>query len=406
MYLHKEYYFMDTNIYDVILPLLRSAIWGEETFPFTIDENIDWKEVNKELRVQTIQYLPIDILSRVDKDNCVQYYKDTARALHSWHTIMQEQQALYQLLQNENIPFVILKGAAADYYYPKPLYRCMGDIDFIVKPEDFDRTAKCLEANGYQLIGQENPRHIEYEKNGVLFELHHYFGILRDHDASALLNDRIYKGISERSENKIDNLSFPMLPPLENGLVLLTHIDQHMEDGLGFRQILDWMFFIDREMTDDFWNESFAPAVEQIGLKTLALTVTNMCKLHLGLTKELSFCQTADPSLCDDLLQYIIDQGNFGRKRGRLHNSTTNMLTISDIPSFFITLQKRGLENWKITKKYSFLKPFAWIYQICRCIRLGLMRERPFKKLKEDYLKSKDQKIFLEQLGVTRRFGR
>jgi hypothetical protein len=82
------------------------------------------------------------------------------------------------------------------------------------------------------------------------------------------------------------------------------------------------------------------------------------------------------------------------------------MLTISDVPSLFITLQKRGLENWKLTKKHAFLKPFAWIYQICRCIHQGLTREHPFKQLKEDYIQSKAQAIFLERLGVTRRFGK
>ena len=258
---------MNTNVYDVILPLLRSSIWGEEKFPFTCPTDVNWDEVNKELRAQTLHFLPTNILTRVDPKNCVQYYQNAATALRSWNHIMQEQQELYALLQKENIPFVILKGAAADIYYPEPIYRCMGDIDFIVKPEDFHRTTKCLEKNGYQLIGQENQRHVEYQKNGALFELHHYFGILSDNDMSLWLNNKIYGEIDQSEEHTINAFSFPMLPPLVNGLVLLTHIDQHIEDGLGFRQILDWMLFVDREMTDIFWNEAFAPAVEQIGCK-------------------------------------------------------------------------------------------------------------------------------------------
>ena len=85
---------MNTNVYEIILPLLRSAIWGEEKFPFTCPADVDWDEVNKELRTQAIHYVPTNILSRVDNKNCVQYYQNTAVALRSWNHIMQEQQVL------------------------------------------------------------------------------------------------------------------------------------------------------------------------------------------------------------------------------------------------------------------------------------------------------------------------
>lgn len=393
---------MNTNLYDIIFPLLRSALWGEEKYPFTCEADVDWKAINHELKAQTIHYLPIDILSQRDLANYSQYLQQGAHALQNWYTLMQEQQDLYTLFQKESIPFVVLKGAAADYYYPTPYYRCMGDIDIIVKPEDFDQAAKCMENNGYEIYDCANKRHNEYKHNDAIIELHRRFSFLKDKETDLWMDQMIYTAIDHAQIVHIDGFSFPMLPSLENGLVLLTHINQHMEKGLGFRQIIDWMLYVDKEMTDEFWNAYFCPIAEKIGLKTLAITTTFLCQRYLGLAKELKFCQEADPALCEALLEYIIDQGNFGQKKGAKGNAAVNVLTIKDIPTFFILLQKRGLRTWKTLKKYPFLKPFAWFYQICRYARMGLQRKNPFRKLKEEYVQSKIRDDFFTRLGVAR----
>ena len=393
---------MDTKVYEIILPLLRSGIWGEEKFPFTCPAEVDWDEVYKELRAQTVHYLHTNILRRVDEKNSIKYHQNTAVALRSWIRIMQAQQNLYALLQKENIPFVILKGAAVDIYYPEPIYRCMGDIDFIVKPEDFDRTAKCLEENGYELIDANHARHYEYKKDNILLEMHHHFSVLNDTDSEIWQDNLIMNAIDHASCETIYDFTFPMLPPLENGLVLLTHINQHMENGLGLRQIIDWMLYVDREVTDDFWNTSLGPATERIGLKTLAITVTKMCQIYLGLTKELEFMQEADVVLCNELMEYIMEQGNFGRKRGNQGNTAIQTLGINNIFSLWKILQEKGLQNWTATQTYPFLRPFAWIYQIGRYIHLGFKRKKPLKQLKDDYLMGKYQDDFFNRLGVTR----
>lgn len=392
---------MNANLYDIIFPLLRTALWGKETYPFSCESDVDWEAVNQELKEQTIHHLPIDILGEVDVANSLSYLQQGGAALQSWYRLMQEQQALFDLFQKEHIPFVVLKGSAADCYYPNPYYRCMGDIDIIVRPDDFERAAACMEASGYAL-DSANPRHKEYKHNRVIIELHRLFSFLKDQETDLWMDQMIYAAIDRAQIVSMDSFSFPMLPPLENGLVLLAHINQHMEKGLGFRQIIDWMLYVDKEMTDAFWNTQFAPIAERIGLKTLAITVTFLCQKYLGLSKELTFCKDADPDLADALLEYIIEQGNFGQKKGVKGNAAANVLSFKDIPTFFSLLQKRGLRTWELLKKYPFLKPFAWLYQICRYIKLGLQRKNPFRKLKEEYAESKIRDEFFTRLQVTR----
>ena len=36
------------------------------------------------------------------------------------------------------ISFITFKGYASAYYYPQPIYRPMGDVDFIVSPENYN----------------------------------------------------------------------------------------------------------------------------------------------------------------------------------------------------------------------------------------------------------------------------
>ena len=81
------------------------------------------------------------------------------------------QQKLIRLLKDHQIPFVILKGTAAAYYYPNPDYRAMGDIDFMVREEDFLPTITLLEQNGYihSHDHEDNDRHESFEKDGIHF---------------------------------------------------------------------------------------------------------------------------------------------------------------------------------------------------------------------------------------------
>lgn len=51
---------------------------------------------------------------------------------------MKEQQNQLMVLENNGIPVVVLKGASAATNYPTPKYHCIGDIDIIVCPADFE----------------------------------------------------------------------------------------------------------------------------------------------------------------------------------------------------------------------------------------------------------------------------
>lgn len=386
-----------------MLALLRSSLWGDSFCPEFPDDT-DWPAVYQELRHQTVEGLVIEDLIRLDPARKGGYFQQTTRKLSFFFSLIGVQQELCELLQSNGIPVAVLKGSAAAVYYPKPSYRTMGDIDLIVLPQDFDRANQLLSDHGCQAVDHDNYRHTEWRYKGILIELHRYFSVFKNDAISRQMDAIIYDGIPNADTISLENYSFPMLPRLANGIVLLEHISHHMEHGLGLRQIIDWMLFVDRELDDTWWHSEFRSAAQSIGLETLAITTTRMCQMYLGLRNDLTWCQPAEESLCHDLMGYVLEQGNFGRKKGTDHNKTIFVLTAaSDLPHFLKLLHRHGLHNWKATQKHPWLRPFAGVYQVGRYIHLGLKRENPFQSFCTAAHQSRSQDEFFDRLGVVRR---
>lgn len=386
---------------EAIFSLLKTSLWGDARFPLPDLDGTDWTAVFAELRYHAIQNLAVDQLAKADPSHKGQYLKSAMTGFSHWYRLMGVQQDVCRLLKKAGIPCAVLKGAAASSAYPNPAHRSMGDVDLIVKPEDFDR-AYALLIQDAEFIG-ENYRHKELRKNGIIIELHRAFSTFSDPQKRTLLDGWIFEGIDAAHPVSLEGYAFPMLPMQPHGLVLLEHINVHMESGLGLRQIIDWMMFADRNLSDEIWTATFAPRVQQLGLENLALTVTRMCQLYLGLRNDLTFCHSADDPLCRELMAHILKQGNFGRKQPKSHNKIVGILsTAKNIPALFRVLQRYGCINWPAVQKYPFLKPFAWIHQICRYIRKSFQLKHPVRQLCYSLKRAHSQDILFDRLGVTR----
>jgi hypothetical protein len=384
-----------------ILALLRSTLWGRERFPFQPPRDTDWQAVYSELQHQTVQHLCVDLLAAADPANTFVYIQNLSDNIRKWHRLMEYQQDLIEMLSREGIPCVVLKGAAVTRYYPQPEYRCMGDIDLIVRPEDFHRALALLQPS-WKISG-ENYRHIDFRRNGIALELHRQFSTFRSPELCRYLEDSIFEGINQAQTFSLGRFTFSGLPRKINGLILLTHINAHMELGLGLRQMIDWMMYVDQELDDEFWQTEFSAAARRLGLEKLAVTVTRMCQLYLGLRQDITWCRHADEELCAELLDHTFRQGNFGRKTPKRQNTAISVLSAAkNIPGFFRALQRYGLRNWPAAEKSRILRPFAWLYQLFRYLRLGLKQEHPIEFLVRAITSEKKQGSLLDRLEVTR----
>lgn len=349
----------------------------------------NWENLYNELEMQAILVLPYKYVRtnvELSPEDMSRYHQDVLQTATNFYFNMQAQDEVVRLFKENGIPAAILKGSAASVYYPDPEIREMGDIDIITKPEDFERAYNLLCDNGFDAEPFDpGKRHNELFKNGFEVELHNAFATLKNEDYRKYLDDLIYKGIDESFVCDIKGFQFPMLPHHINGLTLLCHTDYHMEEGPGVRHLLDWMFFVKMYLDDRTWKDQFEKEAENIGLKTMAKTLTKCCQKYLGLTKSITWCNDADEELCDELMEFIMHFGNFGVKQ-QDNVLRGNILYMMKKPLEYIKFaQTFGLRTWKVLDKLPWLKPFAWIYQSFRFLSHGIRKGSGLSNSMDDY---------------------
>ena len=290
-----------------LLEAIKGSLFSVEP---SYSSDVIWDEVLDEAKAHTVISLISPVIP-VKDTTCEQY-----KAMYM--RIMFEQDRLIKCLDKANIPCVILKGSAAAVNYPKPFLRAMGDIDVLVPRRKFIEAVKVLEANGYAYDhGKANDdqitndiREVAYIKNGVIIELHQSFN-----SQHVDINDFLENAIDRREYCNLNGYIFPLLPQTENGLTLIGHIKQHLNQcRLGLRQIIDWEMFVHSVQEESFWNKEFIPLLKKTGLLTLAAYITRMCNRYLGLLYEVNFGIDVDDLLVDELIEIVLSDGNFGRK--------------------------------------------------------------------------------------------
>ncbi len=367
-----------------------------------------WPAVRTELVAQSVIGYPANVIEdlKLSSTDLAEYLFLAGKSLWGWYRLMKAQDSVLAEFRQVGIPVAVLKGAAAAANYPQPKSRSMGDIDLIVPPADFDRAFALLERLGWENDAplEINPRHAGFQKADCPeIELHRYFSTCTDKQQADFLDQAIYDAIPHAEWADVEGFSVPVLPPLENGLVLLAHVNQHLGSGLGLRQILDWQMFVEAHLTDELWERGFQHAAQQIGMEKLAITTTWLCRTYLGLQTSATWFDGADAQLANDLLLYIMHKGNMGRKMERGTQATRIVMHSFRSPAALVRyLYTGGRSHWAPARKHAWLAPAACVYQIGHVIRKGLARNASMGELVNDARRAQEEVDLLKRLEVTR----
>ena len=367
-----------------LFEILRHSLWDGTQQDYEI-----LPEIRMELRAQTVESLTAKAYP--DQNN-LKYYQ-TAKFI--W--MIREQTEAVDILESADIPVVVIKGTTAGVYYPQPQLRSYGDIDLLVQPEHYCDAVKILCAGGWQQNGDVGNYHTALYKNNQLIELHRYPGGIDNVKEGSYILQYMLSGFSNIQQGIIAQpaCSFPMLPWQQNGLELIWHFRVHLYNGIGLRHVIDWMMFVNACLDDKSFRE-YGPVLEKSGLLLLAKIVARMCQLYLGLPETITWCKDVDDTICTELMDFIMDQGNFGHKR--FDDKAAKVLTkYRDPLSFLKGMQHRGLYSWPAARKHLFLRPFAWIY-------VGIQGARAYfspegrKKLNEAYAENLQRRKLFNHL--------
>ena len=284
-------------------------------------------------------------------------------------------------MKKAGIPCTILKGFASALYYPDPLSRSMGDVDFLVSTDDFEKADRILTADGYKPSDKSHDVHNVYFSDTCRCEMHFQpSGIPQGKAGTKVL--KYLSGLLENSETVSTELGEINVPSAyHHGLIILLHMCHHLTgDGLGLRHLCDWAVFLN-SLGEANFIETFGEALRDIGLWEFARTVTFISCEYLGLP-GMSFARDVDRKLAEYILTDVIIGGNFGQKKAdRSHESlfisSKNEKPVSMMKQFFISLNNIVYKNWKAAKRLKILLPLGWIFFGGRYILRSLSGKRP-----------------------------
>lgn len=394
----------------VELKLIESA-FNKTKIDESFCSNINWENVFEDLKAQAVASVAIDVVcdmgDRISDDVLKTWISFAMKTVSRNEKILYYQSELIELLGEIPCDAIILKGTSASRYYPNPIYRTMGDIDILVDKRVYKQALQLMLNNDYIQTHEfdETRHHVELKKNKVIFELHREPSGISAGSYGEKIRKIFYDNINNIDCVNINGYKCNSYTKKCNGLVLLLHIVNHIDFGLGLRQVCDWMGFVKEELDDEYWYREFAPMLREIGLEKLAIIVTKLCKMYLGLD-GLTWCDSADEKICAEFMRYVLDKGNFGHKKNDTPGTVAVLGRNKEFKSkFFIvnfihSMQREGFIEMKRDNRRPKIKCLVWTYPILQYFIKLITGKKTIKHTKKLFKEIRQDKSLRDKLDI------
>ncbi len=391
----------------VLLDLLANNLFSAGK---SIDAvSVDWRLVWYESYIQAVSLVafsdfPAELTEKTDFSAIK---KDLQSRISDNLVVNKSHIKIHKLLTKESIPYVILKGLASARYYPDPLLRSMGDVDFLVSEDNLSKTCKVLEENGFKPSEKSHGDHLVYTDNICRYELHTAPAGMPKGEAGELVKGYL-ADILEKAEIQNTLFGEVSVPShFHHGLIILLHTCHHLtSSGIGLRHLCDWAVFVNSFSDDEFCN-LFEDKFKKIGLWKFARTLTKVCEKYLFCPVK-SWVGQVDEKIVDKLAEDIFKGGNLGQKSNdRSHESMIlpkygdeEHKGKSQIGRFIEYVNKSVKNNWKSAEKIKILLPVGWIFFGGRYVFRSLKGERPKIKVNSFISEAKQRTEIFDQLKL------
>ena len=219
-------------------------------------------------------------------------------------------------LKSHNRDVAFIKGLVVGARYPNPFCRQCGDIDFVVAEKDFTKTLDALDTIGRIDRSLIHEHHGMAFVEGVTLEPHykvHNFQNPKVDEAMKEMFNEVFPGklITER----IDETDVPAFPPAFECALLVGHMVNHVyAEGLGLRQVIDFMMFLEKKYSE-IDKEECLRYLQMLRMERAFRIFVCICEKYLGMSHDIvELRYTSDEkSFSDKLMNDILTVGNFGR---------------------------------------------------------------------------------------------
>lgn len=390
----------------VLLNALSVSLFGNKC---KFDAETDWQAVFNESRMQAVCALAFDGLrdfKELPKDIAILWLKYASLQISGSIMVTRNHGRLDTFLNENNIPYCILKGAATAYYYPDPSLRAMGDVDFLVPTEVFDEATAKLLADGYIMADDDHPCHKVFKKEKVHLEMHfEVAGMPEGENRKAL--EKYFADIFEKSTiGVVDGIKFNNPSQLHHALILLLHTYHHLlSEGVGLRHFCDWAVFANNFTNEEFINNFKAP-LKEIGLWRFAQILSLTASEYMGLPYR-EWMGSVNGDVTYGLICDILSGGNFGRKDKErsqqgdmISNRGKDGVSKSGLLQLIKNKNKQAAKSFSLFKKVKLLYPFGFVFMGIRYTFMVIFGKREAVNIKNATESAKNRRKLYEQFKL------
>ena len=296
-------------------------------------EAIDWLAVYQEAGRQTVVGIAFDGMqglvesgrSAIARPLMLQWVGDVM-AIERQNTVVNERMGeLVGRFREAGLPFVVMKGQTVGAMYPNPMRRQSGDVDVFVWDGQSGKACQLLRELG-AVAGEIAPeKHAEFEYRGVVVEVHHALLDMCCPSAMRYLETLDYSTLVE--DRSVATRQVPCFKPTFNTAYMLGHMVHHLlTEGVGLRQVCDWMVQM-KQLEPYIYNkvEELQWHLDGLHLQEAFSAFAQLGVDHFGLDAacwQWALWKDARKN-AQTLLAFIMESGNFGRKKNAKRSSKT-----------------------------------------------------------------------------------
>lgn len=301
---------------------------------------------------------------------------------------------IYKKFIDLHINVIVVKGIICRSLYPQPENRQSNDEDLYIQTKDFTTIKNLLLKENFQIIheSEDVTTFLDYT-SGLTIEMHTSL-FSKESKAYGQYQTLFDQAFEHTMIHQIQGVNLVSLDNDYHLLFLILHFVKHfLHSGVGIRQVLDIIMYIEKYHQNINWNKIFE-ILKYFQIYELMINVFALAHDYLAFDCPDIPIQNSN---YQDLLNDIMNAGIFGQSSNeRIHSSTITLNALSDgntniFKSIFPSL-KEMKGKYEYLHSYPFLLPIAYISRIYhyiiqkqdsrKTIEIGQQRVELLKKYK------------------------
>lgn len=373
---------MSNEIYRNIFQILKSFIFDEVP---DLDQVHNWDDIFYYSKIHslvgTVGYVVTKYKLCDDHAYAGKFEQAVIERFGYQYRRNKQMERLISVLNEKGIDHLLMKGYIVKDLYPVPELRSYGDIDFVIKKEDRERTDSLMKELNYESNEQWEPVY-SYKKDTEYYEIH-----------TEMLDSEINDGTQREYFRdfwthaiKTDEHTY-VLDKEYHFLYLIAHLAKHASrSGAGLRMYLDIALYIKEYRKTLNWDYVLGQ-LDVLNLKQFFYTVCNACDDWFAVEPPCHI-EPIDTEVLEQFTEMTMRGGTFGYYDS---NDAIAALKESHVrDSKFKTIAEQIFppageieSRYKYLQKHKWLLPVAWVDRVIRNRKLITKRINTAKDILE-----------------------